>query len=106
MQCITIDIQPEFSREFDQTQFLERVRTIRSPEVDRIEERGKLYLQFHFFSEFPAQLWKELNACLYADADYREILAPISVAFCEGESEDDFLLLHHFDVREKLDSFA
>ncbi len=106
MQCITIDIQPEFSREFDQTAFLTRVRKIRSPEIDRIEERGKLYLQFHFFSEFPAQLWQELHRCLYADASYGDILAPISVAFCEGEADDDFLLLHHFDVREKLDKFA
>lgn len=106
MQCITIDIQPEFSRAFDQAEFLTRVRPIRSPEIDRIEERGKLYLQFHFFSEFPAQLWHELYSCLFADAAYRAILAPISVVFCEGETENDFLLLHHFDTREKLDSFV
>jgi len=106
MQCITIDIQPEFSREFDQADFLTRVRSIRSPEIDKFEERGIYYLQFHFFTEFPSQLWQELKTELYDNLDYRKILAPISVAFCEGEAQDEFLLLHHFDPRETLDSFA
>ncbi|MEN0036482.1 MAG: hypothetical protein AAGC78_05420 [Cellvibrio sp.] len=105
MQCISIQIQPKHSREFNRDQFLQRVRAIRSPEVDAIEEKGKLYLSFNFFTEFPAQLWQELNAALYQDAIYGAVIAPVSVAICEGETDEECLLLHHFDSSEKLDSF-
>ena len=40
MQCISIQISPKHARDFDRTAFLERVRPIRSPEVDAIEEKG------------------------------------------------------------------
>lgn len=105
MQCISIQIQPKHSREFDRDQFLQRVRTIRSPEVDAIEEKGKLYLSFNFFTEFPAQLWQELSTALYQDATYGAVIAPVSVVICEGETEDECLLLHHFDSSERLDTF-
>jgi len=105
MQCISIQIQPKHSREFDREQFLQRVRSIRSPEVDAIEEKGKLYLSFNFFTEFPAQLWQELSAALYQDAIYSAVIAPVSVAICEGETDEECLLLHHFDSSESLDRF-
>lgn len=105
MQCISIQIQPKYSREFDREAFLQRVRTIRSPEVDAIEEKGKLYLSFNFFTEFPAPLWQALNERLYQDASYSALIAPISVVICEGETDAECLLLHHFDSSEPLDSF-
>jgi hypothetical protein len=104
MQCISIQIQPKHSREFNRDEFLQRVRTIRSPEVDAIEEKGKLYLSFNFFTEFPTPLWQALNECLYKDATYAATIAPVSVVICEGESDDECLLLHHFDSSEQLDS--
>ena len=104
MQCISIQIQPKYSREFDREAFLQRVREIRSPEVDAIEEKGKLYLSFNFFTEFPAPLWQALNECLYQDATYASIIAPVSVVICENEADDECLLLHHFDSSEALDS--
>lgn len=105
MQCISIQIQPKYSRDFDREAFLQRVRTIRSPEVDAIEEKGKLYLSFNFFTEFPAPLWQALNERLYKDPTYSAHIAPVSVAICEGETDDECLLLHHFDSSEKLDTF-
>lgn len=105
MQCISIQIQPKYSRDFNREAFLQRVRTIRSPEVDAIEEKGKLYLSFNFFTEFPAPLWQALNECLYKDPTYSANIAPVSVAICEGETDDECLLLHHFDSSEKLDTF-
>lgn len=105
MQCISIQIQPKFSREFKRDEFLQRVRSIRSPEVDAIEEKGKLYLSFNFFTEFPAQLWQELNMRLYQDLAYAAVIAPVSVAICESETNDECLLLHHFDSSEQLDTF-
>lgn len=103
MQCISIQIQPRHSREFDRDQLLQRVRPIRSPEVDAIEEKGNLYLSFNFFTEFPAPLWQALRECLYKDPAYAAVIAPVSVVICEGETDDDCLLLHHFDSSEPLD---
>lgn len=105
MQCISIQIQPKYSREFDREAFLQRVRNIRSPEVDAIEEKGKLYLSFNFFTEFPAPLWQALNESLYKDPEYSAQIAPVSVAICEGETDEECLLLHHFDASEPLDHF-
>ncbi len=105
MQCISIQIQPKHSREFDREAFLQRVRGIRSPEVDAIEEKGKLYLSFNFFTEFPAPLWQALKEALFDAADYSALIAPISVVICEAETDEECLLLHHFDKSEPLDSF-
>jgi hypothetical protein len=105
MHCISIQIQPKYAHDFDRQVFLDRVRSIRSPEVDAIEEKGKLYLSFNFFTELPAQLWQQLNKALYQDAAYASILAPISIVICEDEDSEECLLLHHFDPTETLDSF-
>jgi hypothetical protein len=105
MYCISFQINPSFARDFDREEFLARVRQVRSPEVDAIEEKGKLFLSFNFFTEFPAQLWQELHGLLFADSAYAPKLAPYCIVICEGEDEDDCLLLHHFDPNEKLDSF-
>lgn len=105
MHCISIQIQPKYSRDFDRAAFLQRVRDIRSPEIDAIEEKGKLYLSFNFFTEFPAQLWEELQKCLYKDAHYSNVISPVSVVICESEEDDTCLLLHHFDTSEPLDRF-
>lgn len=105
MYCISFQIQPKFAREFDRAEFLRRVRPVRSPEVDAIEEKGKLFLSFNFFTEFPAQLWQELQQPLFADTEYAPKLAPFCVVICDDENEDECRLLHHFDTNEKLDSF-
>lgn len=106
MHCISIQISPKHAREFDRGAFLDRVRNIRSPEVDAIEEKGKLFLSFNFFTEYPAPLWQELQQALYLDQTYAPQIAPVSIVICEGETEDDCLLLHHFNRGEPLDSFT
>lgn len=106
MQCISIQISPQHARDFDRAVFLDHVRSIRSPEVDAIEEKGNFFLSFNFFTEFPAQLWQELQQALYLDPTYAPKIAPVSIVICEGETEDECLLLHHFNTDEALDSFA
>lgn len=106
MQCISIQIAPKHAHAFDRTEFLNRVRAIRSPEVDAIEEKGKLFLSFNFFTEFPAQLWQELQQATYLDPGYAAKIAPVSIVICEGESDEECLLLHHFNSDDVLDSFA
>ena len=104
MQCISIQIQPEFLAQFDRTRFLEQVRSVgRSPEIDEFQEKNKTYLNFNFFTEFPKKLWQDLQNALYQHADYAQIISPISIAVCEDETHPQgYVLLHHFDSSEQV----
>jgi len=111
MHFISIQIQPEFSTDFDRHEFLARVRAVgRSPEIDEFVEKGQRYLQFTFFTERPILLWQDLQAALYSSSDYGHIIGPISIAICESDEEgkpkQDFLVLHHFDTNEKCDQLV
>jgi hypothetical protein len=103
MFCISFHIVPEHSRSFDQNLFLQKVKSIRSPEVDAYEEKKQFHLSFHFFTEFPSDLWAKLQAVLFDQSEYSAMLSSISIVTCEGENEDDYWLLHHFDKSQKLD---
>jgi hypothetical protein len=106
MQCISIQIQPEFLTGFDRKEFLAQVRAVgRSPEIDEFSEKGKTFLSYNFFTEKPKNLWQDLQSALYKNADYSSVISPISIAVCEDEDNSEgFLVLHHFDSTEKIDS--
>lgn len=108
MHFISIQIQPEFLARFDRQDFLQRVRAAgRSPEINEFEEKGKRYVQFTFFTERPKQLWQDLQAALYSNSDYSSVISPISIAICESEADaNQFLVLHHFDSSEKIDTLS
>lgn len=103
MQCISIQIQPEFYAEFNRQQFLAQVRAVnRSPEIDEFIEKGQHYLQFHFFTEIPKILWQDLQTALYKHSEYGTIISPISIAVYDDEdSKEGFVYLHHCDSNEK-----
>lgn len=104
MFCISLQIHPEHSRHFDREALLARVRSIRSPEVDAYDDKGQLQLAFNFFTEFPQQLWPQLQQALYGDTSYHSTIAPISIVICEDDDSGECRLLHHFDSNEALDS--
>ena len=106
MQSISIQIQPEFLARFDRDAFLAQVRAVgRAPEIDEFAEKGKTYLNYTFFTEFPKTLWQDLQQALYQHVKYSAVIAPISIAACEDESHPQgYLILHHFDPTEKVDS--
>lgn len=106
MRCLTIQIPSEFIADFDRTEFLFHVRALgRSPEIDAVNEGGKCYLSFHFFTEMPVKLWNDLRQFIYDDPDYGPIISACSIAVCDTETEaDEYLLLHHFDPTEPRDS--
>ena len=107
MQCISIQIQPEFVPTFNRQAFLQQVRSVgRSPEIDEFSEKGKTYLNYNFFTEFPKILWDELQAALYQHPEFSAVIAPISIAACEDEQHPQgYFLLHHFDPSEKVGTF-
>jgi hypothetical protein len=108
MQCISIQIQPEFLGEFDRKKFLAQVRSVgRSPEIDEFNEKGKNFLNYNFFTEKPRKLWQDLQSALYKNPDYSAVISPVSIAVFEDEDEDNpmgFIVLHHFDSTEKIDT--
>lgn len=106
MQSISIQIQPEFLAAFDRAAFLTQVRAVgRAPEIDEFSEKGKTYLTYTFFTEFPKKLWQDLQSSLYQHAEYSSIISPISIAAYEDETlPQGYLVLHHFDKTEKIDS--
>lgn len=103
MFCISFHITPEHSRSFDQKLFLQKVNAIRSPEVDATEEKKQFHLSFHFFTEYPAELWSKLHLALFNQSEYSRTLSTVSIVTCEGENEEDYWLLHHFDQNQPLD---
>jgi len=106
MHSITLQIHPKFVTNFNQGDFLIRVRSAgRSPEIDSFTERDGTYLNFTFFTEFPQKLWQDLRAALYDNPEYSAIISPISIAVYEDESSpNNYKLLHHFDSTEILDT--
>ncbi len=70
MQSISIQIQPEFLARFDRAAFLAQVRAVgRAPEIDEFTEKGKTYLNYTFFTEFPKALWQDLQQALLSEID-------------------------------------
>ena len=106
MQAISIQIQPEFLADFDRNAFLTQVRAVgRAPEIDEFSEKGKTYLTYTFFTERPKKLWQDLQSALYLHAEYSKIISPISITAYEDEAlAQGYLLLHHFDKTEKVDT--
>lgn len=106
MQSISIQIQPEALANFDRHLFLTQVRAVgRAPEIDEFVEKGNTYLTFTFFTEFPKSLWADLQNALYANAQYADVISPISIAAYEDEAlSEGYLILHHFDKTEKVAS--
>jgi hypothetical protein len=108
MHCISIQIQSEHLADFNRKDFLTRVRALgRSPEIDSFTEKGTEYLIYNFFTEQPKILWQTLEKELYKNSQYGAIIGPVSVAVCENENDAaDFLVLHHFDSTQKIDTFS
>lgn len=104
MQSISIQIQPEYLADFDRAAFLTQVRAVgRAPEIDEFSEKGKTYLTYTFFTEFPKKLWQDLQSALYKHAEYSTVIAPVSIAAYEDETlPQGYLILYHFDPAEKV----
>src|SRR5690242_13165699 len=104
MQTISIQIPREHLARSDRQLFLTQVCAVsRAPELDEFSEKGETFLTYTFFTEFPKQLWQDLQAALYSHSEYSNIISPISIAAYEDETlPHGYLILHHFDPMEKV----
>ena len=67
---------------------------------------GVPYMNFMFETAEAPSLWQRLQAELYGSEVVGEALRSASIATCEGKDGwSDYLLLYHFNEREKLDGF-
>ena len=99
MKCLSLHINLDPTEEFDRQAFLRIVRGMeRYPEVD--VEKDAIVL--HFFTEQLAQLWQQLQLELFETSAFADLLNASAIVVCDGDEEDEELLLFHFDQKEIL----
>lgn len=112
MTDFCIQIHPDRVRDLD----LERVRTVceglakdkslikRFAFSDRPADGWeRRHINLIFDTDCPADLWRRLLGALYRCDVVGRPLQMSSMAMCEGERGwGDYLLLHHYDPRERL----
>jgi hypothetical protein len=75
-------------------------------EIEEGLDNGR-YVNLNFQTENKAELWRHVQARLYRHSDFGSFLAASSIALCTGnDAWNDYLLLHHFDPTEELDTFG
>ena len=106
MRLINIQVQPDRAKRLDMTAVDARLRRlaknkrlVRRFSFDEGDEKGS-YLNFSYLSANPAELWRALRNGALRSLPLRSA----SIVVCEGDNSwDDYLLLHHFDRRLKVD---
>ena len=109
LKALSIQVQPHRAPGLD----IESVRTLMTriagtPLVERSHfENGHDavdYFNFTFGTRDLNALWDTLQKQLYGDPTFGELVARSSIATCEGaQGWDDYLLLHHFDPKQRRD---
>lgn len=80
-----------------------------SPLVENFEslegkDQGR-YINFNYQSPDHAALWHALSGILHGSSKSASLLRAATIVACEGSHGwDDYLLLHHFNPTEPLDS--
>lgn len=66
-------------------------------------DRGP-YLNFTYATDDPAKLWSAIQSKILGDRGVGSRIAAASIITCQGDRGwDNYLLLHHFDHRVKVD---
>lgn len=111
MRRLNVQIQPERIRHGTADDLIRSLRAAADGVV--LEFRGQdtgddagPYINLSFVGADHVAAWARLRALYDATAIGRD-LARSTIIVCEGEHGwDDYLLLHHFDPAEKLDSLG
>lgn len=111
MKQLCVQIQPEREPCLDKRAVVRLFEELRrdSPHLLEMcvdEGRGAHpYININCTTDNPGSLWAQVKRRVYEESDPGSALARASVVVCEGDAGwDDYLLLHHHDENEKLDS--
>jgi hypothetical protein len=75
--------------------------------VEEVKGTDPPYLTVNFEASDARRLWDRLAARMADHSDPLWCVAKASIVVCEGdEGWDDYLLLHHFDPQQSVDTFA
>lgn len=104
---IHIQIQPERAKRLNIVavgaalqRFAKNKRLVSRFRFEECNDSGH-YLNFDYLTKQPARLWQEIRLGPFRS----HLLRSASMVVCEGANGwDDYLLLHHWDRRLKLDS--
>lgn len=105
MKCLSIQIKPDRCVKENPPEVVSRLLCFCGQlacVTDIDVSKGESHLNINCTTEDLATLWAHLKKGLY---ECDSVLQNASIVVCEGESGwDDYLLLHHYDEDEELDS--
>ena len=112
MRTLCIQVQPDRAPAIDMARVFALCQSVAANKklVSRFaavegEDNG-LYTDLMFETTELQTLWRLLQNVLYKDAKIGSALSKASMTTCEGKDGwNDYLLLYHFDLSLKLDSF-
>jgi hypothetical protein len=113
MRSLSIQVQPERSPNFDRDQltaaFLKIAESsdlVRHHTFDNGYDDGA-YFNYTFDTENLAQLWRMIQETVFEISLFKKHLRKSAIVVCTGDDEwNDYLLLHHWDPTEPIDSLS
>jgi|GEM_PF-1997126 len=114
MKIIAIQFHPNRVPELKMKQVVEFFRSLayKSKKIDDIRvvyglSRRKKYVDIYYKTKNLKDAWSEIKEKMLNQKEQGSSLRRGLIIVCEGTySWDDYLLLYHFDKKQKLDSFA
>lgn len=111
MKLLTVQIHPERSPELEDKKIIKRFEKLydKMPFVNSIEVitgyNGANYININCETNNVRALWSLIKNEFYNDGHIGSMLEDATIVMCESDNgQDDYLLLHHFDKNELLDS--
>lgn len=111
-KVLSIQLQPERVPELDEMQAVNRLKAIeaRTGLVKRLyvsegPDKGR-YINVNYLTDDLPGLWSHLRREVLENSTVGPMLKKAAIITCQGaKGWEDYLLLHHFDEHEPLDSF-
>lgn len=103
MKWISFQLQPYLNLDIRITDVIEVLnKKMIVPEIQEGDDNG-IYINVNFKTQNPIFTWLDCRTELFNCIGFKES----SIVTCEGECGwDDYLLLHHFDPKEKLNNIS
>ncbi|MHC4750142.1 MAG: hypothetical protein ACYTFW_09740 [Planctomycetota bacterium] len=111
MKCLSVQIQLERSSKLEEDRIIhsfkemcDKSSLIKHIDIEKGYDEGS-YININYTTDNLKALWGQIRSHFYEQEDFGLVLAKASIVVCEGDNGwDDYLLLHHFDEREEIDT--